>query len=467
MDTKYERFAIRPEDEYVIKTLRVFGAIKVIKDEAITEEPFLRTVLDMIKCFPSSYDGPLGPQALAGVKFVARQLGDIYNPQLNKTRRILNQDYFTLISTMASKEKYLIAFDETWVLGGIRNYNDTFKVFNIDQVDVYRFNKTFMVFAPVSAIVQEHILMWLYQNWKLFNGKSCIANFEQSPYYADDFRMLFPVNVEYVGNICLIESTLLSQKQLEAAYYETKMIYRIEGLNMVKATYAVFMTMWNTNFEYPMSWTTDQLSIWNAGYIGSEDLKAEFMRCLLDIEKGNIIFEEIPGPIEAATVTRQLWVRTFPCESVWYGAFTSNIRLNQVDFNEMIPYTDIPYDIVNGLLTDKSRTLRVLKMLGYSFTPDPIEVSIPIGYQTIQINSSDIITTYYYVSTHGQRVDVYTISGYNNPRILLRLQDLSNKGYFLSPKAAAIIRRYPKLVLSVTANIPNIVSEIIKKNLNV
>ena len=97
------------------------------------------------------------------------------------------------------------------------------------------------MFAPVTPTQQERIFTYVYQDRKLFDVRSavCVQGLED-PDYAElrDFQYLYPVHISKFGDFTIIESTVLTQDQLEVAFYDQKMVYNIEGLDPIKSTYA-------------------------------------------------------------------------------------------------------------------------------------------------------------------------------------------------------------------------------------
>jgi len=423
--------ALKPEDQYLIQSLTVFGPINSVSN------PFLKNVLGIIACFPTAYNGSLDPRAIAGVKLIAGRLGDTYNIDKNRLERLtcLDQNYFRLIAQQAENDFYLIAFDESWVLAAIRDYIELTKAFSPDQVKVYRFSKLHLVFAPVTAIQQEAILTWLYQNRKLFDARSAVCLFDYPAPDANDIQHLFPIGLSFLGTICIFESIVLSQEQLEAAITDLQMIYSIPGLDPIKATFAAHMAMENTNFDYPIEFSDDKLRIWSAGYLGSEDLKSEFLRCLDQIEKTGTQFS-----------TYLTGHRMFYCQGTWYQVSSQG--------NPVQPPENAT-DLVRLLRTNREKALQIYQALGYSWSPSVESFDIPVGYQTLD-DGQEITTVYYYKSTNGKRIDILAVNGPDNG-LLPTIQALSNQGYFLSQVAKAILKRYPKFILSsptVVQNLP-------------
>lgn len=441
-----ERFLLKKEDKYLLQALTPFGKIKWEDDDRVTtESTFLANVLGMITCFPTSYEGSKDPRAIAGVKLVAAFLGDRYDMEGNKLERkkSLEQGYFQLIAQQAEKDFFLVAFDESWVFAGLRNFPKI-----VHQLQVSRFNKLYMVFAQVTRVEQEEILTWLYQNEKLFNPLSAVGFPDYSLPEINDIQHLFPIEVSFLGNICLFESSLLDQDQIEKAVSELQMSYRIQGLDPIKATFAAHLTMENTNFNYPIEWDSGVLRIWSAGYLGSEDCKFEFLRCLDQIETSNLFFTEIPQPIISGGRGKQFYT-----EYRWYGVSSEKTSW---EGDPLQGEEDLLWRLRQNQPEIWNSAIRGYQALGYSWTPEIETYDLPIGFQTIE-TEGQILTTYYYQSTQGKKIDVAALNGGDEGRHS-QIQELSNQGFFLPQVVKSIFKRYPNFILSsptLSRNLPS------------
>jgi hypothetical protein len=487
-----EDFLICPEDLYLVRNFRTFGPIEIQKNVARTSVPFLKNLLGTLACFPTSYSGPQNPEARAGVDLLAGRLRDKYLWNKNRLQRnkVLIQNWYALIAEHARSGKYLIGFDCSWILAGIRDYILEFQEFSADQIDVHRFDDRYLVFAPVNVIQMEHISTWLYQNRQLFDIRSAVAVFNMPLEDILDFQYLHPVQISFLGkDICLIESSVLSQRQLCAAFFEERVLTHIAALDPIKATYAVHVTMENTNFEYPMAWDAchQELVIYHAGYIGTQDLQAEFLRVLTQIELTGVQFTEIPGHLEAVVTATQTGNRCFACANRWYSSGTvpefsesatretaeiirnrltcltekpldklSLLELLQVfqDFDgncHTLRGSDSPDILAKLIFPDRisrAYALSQYALLGYSSKP-PGKLSIPnpIGYDTIKAGDS-IVTVYYYFSTNGRRIEFQEVWGRNDGEIFALLSELVKQGYFYPQKTRGLVQRYPEFIPS-------------------
>ena len=254
--------------------------------------------------------------------------------------------------------------------------------------------------------------------------------------------------------------------------------------------------MENTNFDYSIQIAEKRLYI-SSGYIASEDLRAEFDRCLDQIERSGVSFVEFPGPIEAVYGSKILGIKTFPCSSKWYGVITPGTQIPEYNDQEMKKlllhdleldcfrgsasrspdsswiiskllgtfqypegechsvnsdsiFVDIPKRILDSRDLQRALGLHVMKLLGYSIDVQSVEeFDIPIGYDTITDGSS-VLTSYYYLSTNGRKIGFTETSGTvkSDPNLLVQIQRLINRGYFLTPKIIGIIQRYPGFIPS-------------------
>ena len=100
-----ERFFIQPEDYYLLQPLTVYGPAKFLKDQVITQEPFLKTVFSLLGCFPSNFTGSVDPRAILGISFISGKLGQPYNLRQNQTQglKTLSQDYFRTVAKQAQE----------------------------------------------------------------------------------------------------------------------------------------------------------------------------------------------------------------------------------------------------------------------------------------------------------------------------------------------------------------------------
>ncbi len=475
-----ERFLICPEDSYLARTFQVFGPLKVDQNQVETDVPFLKNLLGLLACFPTSYSGlcpaqgsALGAtegcqtysglcpaQALAGVHLVAGMLKDHYDLDSNRLERRKNlpQAYYSLIAQQASKELYLIALDKSWVLAGIRDYINLFSPFKAEDLSIYRFDKWYMIFGPVSAQTQEKIFTWIYQNRKMFDARSSVATQRKT-----DFELIYPVESSKFAGFTLYESTILNQDQLEAAFDENKMVYKIDGLSHLKAAYASYLTMENTNFNYPIVWNNDRLEIWNAGYIGSEDIRLEWIRVLGQIETSGIIFTRLDSSGEAVLASQVTGAKTFYTSGNWYGAFTQDtpwLSKGPADMKNLL------IDLVFPLSTFHGRTgaIRECNSMGYSTDDDPFLFDIPIGYQTLT-DGSNINTIYYYNTTSGMKIEFLTLPGTNSLDRQQTVQALVNRGQFLNPVAKSLSKRYPTIIFGYPPVFPDFLKDDLKLNL--
>lgn len=379
----------------------------------------MNKLLEAIACFPTTYTGPITPDKIFGVGFVSSKLHDRYNWEKNKLERhkLLPQNYFKLIAECPP----LIGFDKFWILAGIRDYIEAFKNPNPKDLTIYKFNTDYLVFAPVSRNVQENILTWLYQNRKLYDERAAVGGINCSSDDLFDFEKLFPVKVSNMDSISFVESTVLTQQQLDSTFYEKKMIYPIMALDPIRATFAAYCTMENTNFDYPIIWNNSCLEIYNIGYILSEDLRSEFNRVLAQIT--NVKFKKISGvPVGK---------KCFYCDGDWYAP----------EFDEVVTYTDFPISNPTfELFIDRDSALNTFKKLGYKYPEsEPILTVIPVEYE---------YSNYYYKSSSGKKISILHVYGDYNSLIHQKLQTLSNTGYFLTKYAKNIHRNYPNLILS-------------------
>lgn len=424
---------------------------------------------NLVSCFPKEYKGIKNPMTTQSVKFVLSKY---------TLSEYLPHNYLTVIANEAKDKRYLIAFDKSWVIMGLQDYIT--ERGPINNLIFHRFNDLIMVFAKVTFEEQERILTWLYQNIQLWAWNKSIAVFGLSKYKLKDIQHLYPVSITEFNNSHIIKSEILNEDQLNACL-DLKTVYNIQGLDTIKATYATMLCMENTNYMYPMSWTKDTLTIWYAGYIGSEDLKMEFLRVLNQLL--NVKFMEVDSYLDAIATSTIHKAKAFYSSGKWYVATLSteinadqnearNIIMNKMgcpvetlgeaiglyrDQNNacqtIVISESMMIDVIKLFTSDlfgRLIGLHVMQLLGYTFEPEFPTCDITVSYEIVDID--EITTLWYYTSSAGQRVDFYTTKGKPSEEIKESIISTVKKCLILTQPQKSIFLRY-KYLLSGDANI--------------
>jgi len=427
-------------------------------------------------------------------------------------RGFLDNDYLGVIASETSIGNGLVAFGPAWVLEAVADYvkhkynygivrdaalreeilemnsdwrsnpgllPDQFVVdsenrtvpkselFQFDQVRVYQFSdrnfldengnllQHYMIFAPVNVDEMERVLLYLHRNIQLYSFRHTIA-IEDLPLQTGlDFKYLFPVDVSYLGNYTIIGTTEISQDRLHQIFNLQIVPFSFPRIQDILGAYATFLLAEALFYQFELIWIQQSLYVGMAGWIQAHDIYEQFGLILNDIAREEIRFRKLKSYTEAVQYAEQTNAKCFYYLGDYYAAMHGDDVINE----SISPKIDV--DIDSGLFETinplravvhekyKTQAKRYLAKLGYDPSQDKQEyfIDLKLGYRTYQIED-DVVTVYYYKSTHDQEYQVYKIYGKHDPEIKEKLEKLLQEGYFFDEYTLNLTRGYPEFIPS-------------------
>jgi len=349
-----------------------------------------RVLLTTIRLYPSTYLGRITPESLRGCHLIARQLGDMYDPEKKRFYRkeYLENDYLGVLATEDARGNTLIAFDGDWIIAGINEYIDLEASYGVDRTEslreniatlrpilsagvpivrwenepqltgikipknslrIYAFNETsliqregnpgasptdrknsqnriYMVFAPISADEAEKVFSYLYRNIQLYSFSNYLVVKNLLLSLARDFQYLFPVDINTVGDYIIFKSDKMSRDELERAFNLDEVSFQFSRLNNLVGQYAAYLLTESTYYRYNIRWEDRTLYIKGCGYIQALDLQDHFTQFLSDINREQVKFQKIPNFATAIQVAKITGSKCFYHLGEYYAALYEEIH---------------------------------------------------------------------------------------------------------------------------------------------
>lgn len=310
----------------------------------------------------------------------------------------------------------LVACELSWVVVGIREYLKSQDSLTFDQAQLIRAGKYCLVALPVEYQEQQTIYFWL-QNWYLTKWLAVTARYRFPATLAEDLKFIYNLEVTVWDEWTLLQSADYDQDQIDMVVDQMTVSYPFDNLDPVRAVYSAICVMENTNYIYPVEWLNGRLNIRFAGYQGSEDIKQEYLRVLG--QTSILTFTPVLAPTTGS--------RSFYCQGSWYAVLPNQKERVECPYDHLHP--DYPFESL-GYLVEFSR----------------LEFNVPIGYTTVT-DGVQTVTTYYYLTSAGRRVDFHQELGPNTVDTCQKLQEEVNLGKYFNPVTIAIYQRYPGYVI--------------------
>ena len=452
------------------------------------------------------YTGRRSQAADRACHLVAGKLRDRYQSTEGKLarRKFVNFDYFGVIAAEETRDKTLVAFDESWVLPAISSYisgDNTYQTerdevlrekiasivsrdpnttgvwttipaltrgsdLSLADLSLYSFNDfdinprtLYMVFAPVSTDEAEKIFVYTYRDARLYNFSVYVAVRDMPLAEAQDFAHLNPVKLDFIGNYAVFSSEQMTQDTLDQIYLFNEYPFPFPRLDELKGAYASYLLSESLYYEFSIRWENRILYIGLAGWIQAQDIMQQFTRILNDVDRERVKFRLLLGFNEAVRISQSSTIKSFYHAGEYYAATCSEVDdcdLPDVS-NQSLGVDPSAVELFGPLQAPfkgkdmRAQALEYLSLLGYRIEPNPEPYfnGLSLGHVTYQVEATgQTFTKYYYVSTNGENLVVHEITGPHRKEVQAYLETLLNEGELFDQKQRNLTRGYPDFVPS-------------------
>jgi len=426
----------------------------------------------------------------------------------------VNNEITSLIAKETQRGNVLIAFDKSWIIPNIYKYikeNRSYSMilpsifrqkmidivyktkfgeitpykdcnFNFNDLSIHKLNDKYLVFAPINVEEADRIFLYLYKDCNLYSGETSIAIQNIDLSRIKDIEYLYNVKYELIDNFGIIKIKDHTLEELEHIYNYDEYYFNFPFIDDLVGEFTTYLLSECTYFKYPMRWQNKKLYI-SYGYLLAQDLVEKFALILNQIRRENVKFIKIEDFLTAVDIAWKTNLKIFYHNNSYYAASNTDITLPITSDSD----TDIEKYIENtvGSLRVDEITIKhpltniehkdfkkFVKLLGYEVNENKnYNFNIEIGWLTYKIeNTEDIITDYYFTSTHDKNMHICKTEGKYNEEIKNKLQQFLNKGFFFTQKALILMTHYPNFVPScgvINHNLPRNQEELMNELNNI